>query len=365
MKSSRRDRSGVKTYFIFRMLLTFTSVVVYGAILPRRISLFGLSFGYPSSVILLAALCMAFALWDTSAVFDRRRADLLSALSIFAPLEICTLLAYGNKWTTFTTLLAGGAALLAAAAFAFAAIPVIREGGRKRLRRLPKAFIRIVAASFAFVFMAVCVRAVTVYFRPLATSAELAAGCTEADPTLEAQIDTLVLLEESRWRGLSASEKLKVLNAVKRLECERLGLDYEPELFARSFVSTSGLYTAAAFTESRKRIDVNIRSLGENGPSSYECVCSIAHEVYHAYQHCCIEAMNSADERYRGLYLFKGAAIMEEEFADYNDGTYDYEGYASQYCEYTARAYGESAAARYKDTVDCYIANGFRFADGE
>ena len=167
--------------------------------------------------------------------------------------------------------------------------------------------------------------------------------------TLSKNIDTVLLLQENRWKNLDTKEKLNVLQTVANIEAHYLGLPNELNVGASNFKDTNlGKYDDEIHT-----IYINLSHL-END-SVYEVLNSCCHEAYHSYQHRLVDAYEDADASVKNLQIYRKAAVYKTEFEDYADGDEDFELYYQQKCEADAREYAESAVEDYYSRIQEYL----------
>lgn len=169
--------------------------------------------------------------------------------------------------------------------------------------------------------------------------------------TISNNIDTVLLLQEEEWGGLTSQEKLDVLQTVANIEAHYLGLPNELNVG----VANLGEYTLACYNDRTHTISIDLDHL-ENA-SVYDVLDSCCHEAYHSYQHRLVEAYHAADEQMKGLRIYKSTIKYGEEFGDYSGGDYDYRSYYYQDCEVDAREYAEEAINDYYRQIEEYLNN--------
>ena len=167
-------------------------------------------------------------------------------------------------------------------------------------------------------------------------------GYSESDEwTFDNNFETLTLLKEENWKNLGIKEKMTVLATVKNIEICHLGIDHEIYLEVDELEEGN-----VGFYEPRfRKLMFDIRHL-ENG-SAAECLNTVLHECYHAYQHMIAELYVSLPENYKNLHMFDAAEDYVKELFDYNDGTKDMLGYYAQRLESDAYSYAREAVKAY------------------
>ena len=168
------------------------------------------------------------------------------------------------------------------------------------------------------------------------------------DQTLVNNIETVALLEETRWNELSAQEKIDVLQVVANIEQRYLGLPHELNVGATNLnEGTMGSYNDAAH-----QISIDLDHLVDDNPESV--LNTLLHEAFHAYEHRCWDAYVTASDKDRALKMFREVAIYGEEFTDYIDGDDDSYGYYMQSCEEDARDYAKTTAEDYYEKINAF-----------
>ena len=173
---------------------------------------------------------------------------------------------------------------------------------------------------------------------------------------MDDNMDTLVLLSDDLWSELPQSEQIRVLQTVADIETTYMGLP-----FALKVVLDDGSEVPAKAMACYRDSEHTIY-LAENHLLAYdskECVNSVCHEAYHAYQHVMLSAYDSLDPEYQNLLIFDSLRYYKAEFApgqyvgsDEND---DYDEYMKQLCEVNAREWADSATEDYFEKIDNYM----------
>lgn len=135
--------------------------------------------------------------------------------------------------------------------------------------------------------------------------------------------------QEDRWSDLSLEGQKQAMTELADHVIADTGLQNPPEIIFSSDMpdGTYGGYSADTNT-----IEINQNMLDD----SFEAADTIAHELWHAYQH---EAANNPNN--------PRAAEYQEGFDNYISPEFDFEGYENQMVEAEARAYAQG----YKDRI--------------
>ena len=148
-------------------------------------------------------------------------------------------------------------------------------------------------------------------------------------------------LEDDIWAELDLYERLEVLGIVAEIEKYRLGLHHELSLGTANL----DVGIAAHYSDYNHTIVVDLDHLME--ASSWDMVDTVAHEAYHSLEYCMAEAYNEVSEELKNTAFFHRAKVYAQEFADYIDGSEDFNAYYGQLCESDAREYGERVSHAY------------------
>ncbi len=146
--------------------------------------------------------------------------------------------------------------------------------------------------------------------------------------------------EEKTWSGYDVNEKLAVIEALVKFETTKLGIpeiEVDTELLPDPDVM--GKYNCID-----NKISINVDHLCESEISN--CIDTVCHEVYHAYQHYLVENVNWDDEITKNYYFTELRSWRENEEDYKNVLTDGYEEYENQPLEVSARKYGKGEAKK-------------------
>lgn len=166
--------------------------------------------------------------------------------------------------------------------------------------------------------------------------------------TISKNIETLLLLQEESWCKLDTTAKLKVMKTVADIEANYLGIE-------KMTVCTEPLdeNTLGCYNDSTKTITLNLSYLSTE--KARTMLSTLCHECYHSYQHRLVDLYNQMDGETRELLLFQDASHYKKEFACYIDGSEDFQGYSTQWCELDSDEYAEDAVVDYYYRIYQYI----------
>ena len=162
--------------------------------------------------------------------------------------------------------------------------------------------------------------------------------------TIKANRETIRLLDEDTWKTLNAEEKLQVLQTVANIETNYLGIPHRLTVERKEMETRiAGYYNDTWHT-------ISISEDRLNNSTARDCLSTICHEAYHAYQHAVTGLLESADPEAAGLLFFRHAAKWRFEFENYKDAyedEADFLAYQTQSVEEDAREYALDAVQDY------------------
>ena len=166
--------------------------------------------------------------------------------------------------------------------------------------------------------------------------------------SIDDHMDEILLLQESKWKKLDTTEKLKVLNTVANIEASNMGISHIINL------GTSKLDKQILGQYSNEKYTVYIDIDHLENDDVNDVLNSVCHEVRHCYQHLIVEEYESAAPESKNLMLYKDAIIYKQEFEHYGDLTKDIMRYYTLNCEVDARNCAENAVIVYNKLISAY-----------
>ncbi|MCR5755489.1 MAG: hypothetical protein K6G30_11860, partial [Acetatifactor sp.] len=193
-----------------------------------------------------------------------------------------------------------------------------------------------------------------VFLKPTQTKTMKADYETElSKETLANNIETVALLGRNKWGSLSVDEKLRVLRTVVNIERRYLGL-YDDEIITCAVIGVPDERLGYYSVETNK-ICINYNHLchgtGEEGLNI------ILHEIFHAYQNKCFDALQSLDGNYQTLRKFDDIKKWGENIENYISDDESGDDYYYQVLEIDAREYAEEASEDYYRKINQYYGN--------
>lgn len=154
-------------------------------------------------------------------------------------------------------------------------------------------------------------------------------------------------LQTKRWDTLSASQRVSVLQALTDYEARRLGIPSLPLSSRRQEINQLGVYDVDG-----NSIEVNLQYMMEEPlETSIDTTC---HEVYHAYQHYLVEAVDWDGAAAKTAYFDELREWKENDdhyLTAEEDGT---DAYENQPLEVSARAFAKEETDRIMALVEAY-----------
>ena len=147
-------------------------------------------------------------------------------------------------------------------------------------------------------------------------------------------------MREDRWAELGADVRLECLKSVAGVLAGELGI--EAVRLCAEELETGVL---GRYSPKERRVTINLLYLREE--SAETMLHTLAHEVYHAYQHALVLCYSDLDEAQQTLALFQPVRQYQQEFAAYVSGAENMMAYAEQQCEKDCDAYAEKVVQLY------------------
>lgn len=162
----------------------------------------------------------------------------------------------------------------------------------------------------------------------------------EEGETITKNMGTVLLLQEDEWSKLNTEERLRVMKTIADIESNYLGIQ-------KLTVCTEPLdeNTLGHYNDATKTITLNLSYLSTADAKTM--LSTLCHECYHSYQHRLVELYDQMEGEAKGLLLFRDASYYKDEFANYVDGSEDYESYSTQWCELDSDKYADEAIIDY------------------
>ena len=171
----------------------------------------------------------------------------------------------------------------------------------------------------------------------------------QIEPVLETmnnRTDVIAKLENEKWNALSSSAHLNTLQEILDIECAYLGLPYSLTV---SVIEMDRESIHGSYSHSKRTVNINQTVFSSASP---EYLLSILlHEVYHSFEHACIDLWKTTEPSYQNLLLFDRAVIYAYESSNYISGDEDYQGYYNQLMESDSRTYSELRSQDYRDVL--------------
>ena len=164
--------------------------------------------------------------------------------------------------------------------------------------------------------------------------------------TMENRTDVIAKLEDENWNTLTPSARLNTLQEILDIECAYLGL---PDSLTVSVIEMERESVHGSYSHRKHTVNINKNIFSSASPEYLLSV--LLHEVYHSFQHACIELYETTDPSYKNLLLFDKAVVYAYESNNYISGEEDYQAYYNQLMEADSRAYEELRSQDYQDVL--------------
>ena len=171
----------------------------------------------------------------------------------------------------------------------------------------------------------------------------------QIEPVLETmsnRTDVIAKLESNHWNTLTTSTRLETLQEILDIECAYLGLPYSLTV---SVIEMDRESVHGSYSHSKHTVNINQNIFNSASPEYLLSV--LLHEVYHSFEHACIDLLETTDPYYQNLLLFDRAVIYAYESSNYISGEEDYQAYYNQLMEADSRAYEELRIRDYRDVL--------------
>lgn len=145
------------------------------------------------------------------------------------------------------------------------------------------------------------------------------------------------------WDNMNSDEKIDLVRKIALIEEEHLGIPNSAEIVITSEKTDS--LENASYSDSKKKIKVNVEHL--NNGTAKEVVTSIAHEVFHAYEHYIIANTDFDSDIVKTSYFYKDAREWKENSENYCSPEVNFNKYKAQPLERDARAYAQRRIVDY------------------
>lgn len=156
--------------------------------------------------------------------------------------------------------------------------------------------------------------------------------------------DLIRQLRENAWKRLDREQRLSLLQQVADAECRYLGIPFSLRVYHEDLRDRSlrGFYR-------HNKLEICISNdVIDNDPID-RVLSTLFHEVFHSYEFCLVLAHSTTDSALQDLRLYQDARVYSAEFADYINGSQDYDGYRQQAVERHSNAYAQERLQDYRD----------------
>lgn len=345
----RKNTMSTIEFILYLIFFNVVAMIYYRAYIFRCLW----NFTYSQSRLILWGWLVFFALFSTFILFRNQKNGYTLHITVLLGYGINMLLLY---WKTLEQFVVMGTIIVSIVSLIYCLFMLLRKIKNKQRKkqiiknRLVKCKLGVVAIFCTYVTIIMSLLIISKIFNNNLLEPSVAAiKGTNQSMTINSEIDSILLLQEDKWKELSVKEKLNVLQIVANIEANYLGLSNEVNVSLSNFDEN----VLGAYDENSHSVKINIDYI-ENAMAS-ELLKTCCHEMYHSYQYHLVEAYKRADNLDKELKIFDNAKIYMEEFSDYKSGDDDPGAYYYQSCEMDARFYAMDAVEDYYYRIDEYL----------
>lgn len=162
-------------------------------------------------------------------------------------------------------------------------------------------------------------------------------------------------LNPATWQTFTEAQRLALLQAAANAEAELLGISRSVTLVAKEIEAGTNTIVTGYLYSGSGTIVINSAILEASADfSSYDCLETVLHEVYHVYQQELIALYVTLDSDAQSLLMFETVRCYIDEFSGgYLDHTTEegFAAYASQQLEVDASSYAAAQTALYLQSM--------------
>lgn len=170
----------------------------------------------------------------------------------------------------------------------------------------------------------------------------LSENTDEPEKTLfEKHEKTIQQIDE--WDSLDNDSKVELICKIGIIELENLGIDDDVGISIEADKIDEN--TMGYYVDSEKQIVINIGHICSDDVT--ENIDTIAHEVFHAYQHYVVSSVDFDSEFVKTSHYYKDAREWKDNIQNYISADYDFQKYQSQPLEADASEYASERVEEY------------------
>lgn len=147
----------------------------------------------------------------------------------------------------------------------------------------------------------------------------------------------------SNWDSLDNISKINLIYEIGIIELENLGIDDDVGITIEA--DKIDEYTLGYYLDSKKQIIINIGHICSDDVA--ENIDTVAHEVFHAYQHYVISSVDFESDFVKTSYYYEDAREWKDNMQNYISAEYDFSAYQSQPLEADASEYAAERVNEY------------------
>lgn len=304
------------------------------------------------SEIILYIMIIIFNVFNVLITLNKRRNAVSVAVNILLPLEIYTIAANMGIFKVQAITILFIASILSLGFIGivvFRSVPAGKDPRKLYKRRIKHALLgaRTIVAVVLCFFMIYSVFNSLTGKNLYKTNMESTQTIEETEEwTIKNNMETIRKLDKDTWESLDATERLNVLDILKNIELQYLGVNEEVDLTAEHL--DNGLL--GRYVCNRHKIIISLDHLKKEDVK--DVIHTLAHECYHAYSEQQVELYRQIPEEYKNLIMFDTVKQYEKEYKAYVDGEENYGSYITQSCEKDANEYADKAVDKYMGVLE-------------
>ena len=336
-----RDRNtmGETAFYLLSAFLMTLLVVIY-------VNVFALPMFAQSR--LFAVALVEFGVYCAGIIVFSQRRNFMTALSVglMAPILFYVLAYYHVAGVRIAVALGVGVGL--SLAYAFIQIRFSRSSGGKKRRMILLGAVPLIVFSLGASMLIPAGDYSAFRQIEYSNNDEYAFTVYDEEKNLDHNMEAVSVLDSSIYPSLDTESRMDAVEALECVEANYLGIEPPAIEYADLGESTWG---ETDYEENTVRINAELLK----DKTSENLVETLLHELYHVYTYRCIVLYNKLGKEDRGLLLFRVAEMCAQDFNNYESGEEDFEAYANQACEISARKYAEDGCAEIYERIGEYL----------
>lgn len=340
------NKMGLREYLLHHMWWSFIGIAWSDIVFN---SYFGIN-----ALIVFNLLFISLEATNYFITREKRRNYVSIIASALMPAEMCAVCLYAGVRSVSLWICMGVAGFLSMFfGYILLSQPIRRQSEKRAIiaRRIKCVMMntRNIAAFCLLFFVGFCIFHTLSNAKPVAESTVQAIeNNTDAEKwTVKNNTETVKLLKDEEWQKLDVDKKLDVLATVVNIENNYLLGGVHP-LYIQSIKLEEDLL--GTYCESDYIVTISADQL--NNGAAEECLNTVLHECYHAYQYMQLEIYQMVPDEYKNMLMLYDASLYKDELGTISSK--DYETYITSQTEIKARKYAEAGVLSYYKLIEKY-----------